>query len=108
MSLAVLIILGLGTPLGAMLLGAVRYVLENGPVNQVAYGMPWNLSWNTGAKSGLVFEAIRMSWVAIPTWMPGNNFGKFQRLCSEGLQNPSRHCHPLVCVVIDSLFNGAN
>lgn len=65
-SLATLITLGFGTPLGAMLLGAVRYVLENGPVNQLAYGVPWDLSWNTGAKSGLVFEAIRMSWVAIP------------------------------------------
>lgn len=65
-SLTTLIILGFGTPLGPMLLGAVRYVLENGPVNQVAYGMPWELSWNTGAKSGFVFEAIRMSWVGIP------------------------------------------
>jgi len=65
-SLVVLITLAFATPLGGMLMGAVRYVLENGPVNQLAYGVPWDLSWNTGAKSGLIFEAIRMSWVAIP------------------------------------------
>lgn len=65
-SLVILIPLAFATSLGAMLLGAVRYVLENGPVNQIAYGVPWDLSWGTGVKSGFVFEAIRMSWVAIP------------------------------------------
>jgi hypothetical protein len=65
-SLTILIILGFTTPLASMLFGAIRYVLENGPINQVAYGVPWALSWNSGAGSGFVFEAIRMSWVAIP------------------------------------------
>jgi hypothetical protein len=54
------------TPMFLMLVGAIRYVLENGPINQIAYGVPWALSSNAGAKSGFVFEAIRMSWVATP------------------------------------------
>ena len=54
------------TPIFSMLFGAIRYVLENGPINQIAYGIPWDISWNSGGKSGFVFEAIRMSWVAIP------------------------------------------
>lgn len=54
------------TPIFSMLFGAIRYVLENGPINQIAYGVPWDISWNAGGKSGFVFEAIRMSWVAIP------------------------------------------
>jgi len=53
------------TPMFSMLVGATRYVMENGPINQIAYGIPWNLSWNAGIKSGFVIEAIRMSWVAI-------------------------------------------
>ncbi|MGV8894717.1 MAG: hypothetical protein ACOH2K_17625 [Burkholderiaceae bacterium] len=65
-SLTILIVLGLVTPLGSMLFGAIRYVLENGPINQVAYGIPWSNSWNVGIKTGFVFEVIRMSWVAIP------------------------------------------
>lgn len=65
-SLTILAILMLATPLASMLFGAIRYVLENGPINQVAYGVPWALSWNTGARTGFVFEAVRMSWVAIP------------------------------------------
>lgn len=65
-SLILLIFLGLVTPLGSMLFGAIRYVLENGPINQVAYGLPWALSWNGGVRSGFVFEVIRMSWVVIP------------------------------------------
>ncbi|WP_341313012.1 hypothetical protein WN982_16570 [Paraburkholderia sp. IMGN_8] len=66
---AVFLVFALVTPLAAMLIGAIRYVLENGPINQVAYGIPWETSWNrSGAKSGLVFEAIRMSWLAAPAF----------------------------------------
>lgn len=65
-SFAVLIVAALATPLVPMLFGAIRYVLENGPINQVAYGISWARSWNEGAKAGFLFEAIRMSWVAIP------------------------------------------
>ncbi|MBC7405452.1 MAG: hypothetical protein H7252_07185 [Cytophaga sp.] len=65
-SFFVLMVAALTTPLVPMLLGAIRYVLENGAINQVAYGISWAASWNEGAKAGFVFEAIRMSWVAIP------------------------------------------
>lgn len=65
-SLIALVALGLATPLFPMLFGAIRYVVENGPINQVAYGVPWALSWRAGAKAGFVFEAIRMSWIAAP------------------------------------------
>jgi len=62
-----LVVLAVATPFVPMLFGAIRYVLENGPINQVAYGIPWDASWNTnGPKSGLVFEAVRMSWLAAP------------------------------------------
>ena len=54
------------SPLFFMLFGAIRYVLENGQINQIAYGIPWTLSWKLGIKAGFVFEAIRMSWVLIP------------------------------------------
>lgn len=65
-AVALLVVLGFATPVGAMLFGAVRYVLENGPVNQVAYGVPWHMSWNYVGKSGFIFEAFRMSWIAVP------------------------------------------
>lgn len=65
-SLAVIIVLGLTTPLVPMLIGAISYVLENAPLNQVAYGISWALSWDYGTQSRLVFELIRMSWVVIP------------------------------------------
>lgn len=60
-----LLVLAVTTPAGIMLLGAIRYVLENGPINQLAYGKPWALSWE-GARKGFVFELLRMSWIAIP------------------------------------------
>lgn len=53
------------TPVGSMLFGAIRYVLENGAINQVAYGIAWDNSWDNGEKRGVVFEAIRMSWVIV-------------------------------------------
>lgn len=54
------------TPLMPMLVGAIGYVAENGPINQIAYGTPWGLGWQTGFPAGLVTESIRMSWLAIP------------------------------------------
>lgn len=65
--IAIFLLLALAiTPLLPMLIGAIRYVLENGPINQIAYGIPWALSSTSDDKTGFVFEAIRMSWVAIP------------------------------------------
>jgi hypothetical protein len=54
------------TPLLPILAGAVRYVVENGPINQIAYGLPWGVSWEQGVAAGLVMETVRMSWLAIP------------------------------------------
>lgn len=66
--LAALLLFGLGlvTPLPAMLYGAIRYVLENGPINQLAHGIAWQHSWQNQPR-GLWFEAIRMSWIVVPT-----------------------------------------
>lgn len=52
------------SPLGRMLEGAVRYVADNGAVNQLAYGIPWSLSWTATARHGLLFEMVRMVWLA--------------------------------------------
>lgn len=65
-SLFILSFLFIFTPLSLMLFNAIRYVLENGVINQVAYGVSWDLSWNKSQKSGLMFEIVRMSWVLIP------------------------------------------
>ena len=59
------VLLVVGTPLLSMLVGAIRYVLENGPINQIAYGIPWASSSNAGSFE-FIFDAIRMSWVAVP------------------------------------------
>jgi hypothetical protein len=66
LTLGLLSVLTVLTPLLPMLIGALRYVFENGLINQIAYGIPWERSLALGAKSGLVFEAFRMSWVVIP------------------------------------------
>lgn len=65
-SMIILLVFALTTRLVPMLSGAIGYVLDNGPINQIAYGVPWKLSWDAGAKHGLIFEVVRMSWIAIP------------------------------------------
>lgn len=65
-ALAVLLLMTLLSPLLSMLFNAIRYVLENGPINQVAYGIPWTLSWGGGVRSGFIFELVRMSWIMVP------------------------------------------
>lgn len=62
-SAIIIIIFYLITPLGEMTYHAIEYVLTNGPINQSAYGIPWALSFNP---SGVLSEAIRMSWVLVP------------------------------------------
>ncbi|MGE7962608.1 hypothetical protein ACQKPC_09555 [Pseudomonas sp. NPDC089918] len=66
LALGVIVLLSATSPFLSMLFNAVRYVLENGPINQIAYGVPWSLSWNGGPRSGFIFEAVRMSWVFVP------------------------------------------
>lgn len=65
-ALACMLLLALLSPMVPMLFSAVRYVLENGAINQVAYGIPWQLSWSGGTRSGFIFELLRMSWVGVP------------------------------------------
>ena len=53
------------SPVGSMFFAAIRYVLENGPINQIAYGIPWHISFDVS--SNLLLELARMSWVGLPT-----------------------------------------
>lgn len=83
-AITILALLAVTTPLLSMLSGTLGYVKENGPINQLAYGVPWHLSWNEGALSGLAFELLRMSWVVIPlaclyaTYKSWRSFGSMQ------------------------------
>lgn len=64
-----IVILALGvvlSPLGAPVRGAIAYVLSNGSVNQVAYGIPWSESRGAGRMSGLAWELLRNAWVVAP------------------------------------------
>ncbi|MFC1458339.1 hypothetical protein ACETIH_16870 [Microvirga arabica] len=51
------------TPIGPMLIKAVGYVLENGPINQAAYGRSWQSGWDPSRGYGLGFEVLRNGWV---------------------------------------------
>jgi len=67
-----------------MMLSAVRYVLENGPVNFQAYGVAWHHSWNASQtinSSLAIYEVIRTSWIFAPLfilslWLLGCYKGK--------------------------------
>ncbi|SET56497.1 hypothetical protein [Thorsellia anophelis] len=64
-SLIILIIFPLFfvTTVGDMLFYAIKYVVQNGSINQIAYGIPWYNSFNA---DGILFELIRMSWITVP------------------------------------------
>jgi hypothetical protein len=61
-----LAVAAVATPFGAMLFGALRYLVDFGPVNQVAYAIPWQVSLLPEAHPTFVAELVRMSWIAIP------------------------------------------
>ena len=56
------------TPVPGMLFGSIRYVFENGPINQIAYGLPWawSLDWAIPERIKIISEFFRMSWIWIP------------------------------------------
>ncbi len=72
-SFIVLIIASLFMPwIIDMIFSAVRYILENGPINFQAYGIAWHHSWNSSRtiNSSLeIYEVIRTSWAFVPIFI---------------------------------------
>jgi len=60
-----LLVVAVSTPLGGMLFAAIRYVLENGPINQLAYGISWEDGLEANKDKGLLFMLTQMSWMVI-------------------------------------------
>jgi hypothetical protein len=63
-TLVVVAVLAAVTPLGLMVVGAVRYGVGQSAVNAIANGIPWSLSF--GSVSQLhpwLFEILRFSWL---------------------------------------------
>jgi len=56
-----LLALALATPVGMMLFAAIRYVLENGFINQIAYGIPWKWS----EEENFPIALLRMTWMFV-------------------------------------------
>ena len=62
----IFLLLCLITPLGKMLLGAVRYVVEQSSINSVAHGIPWSGSLASNpVLSYWLWEGIRTSWILV-------------------------------------------
>ncbi len=56
-------LLAVMTPLGAMLAAALTYVLSNAEVNTAAYGIPWDPVLVGGGGTPLLVDVLRMLWV---------------------------------------------
>jgi len=58
-----LLVLALATPLGMMLFAAIRYILENGFINQFAYGKPWR--WSKEANTVFTIAFLQTIWMFV-------------------------------------------
>ncbi len=56
-----LLVIALFVPLLPMVIGALGYLVENGGINTVAYGIPWH-----GTATSPGYEMLRMAWIAVP------------------------------------------
>lgn len=54
-------LIALVMPVVSMIRNALQYIIENGSINAVAYGVPWAATWTTP-----LFEMLRMAWIAVP------------------------------------------
>ncbi len=53
------------TPIGAMVLAALRYVREQSAVNAVAHGIEWSLGFGAGPLQAWLWEALRAGWMLL-------------------------------------------
>ena len=67
-TLCVFLAVGLLSPFGKMVLGAVRYGLEQSSVNSVAHGINWNASFGKADVNAWLFEIMRGSWLLAALW----------------------------------------
>jgi hypothetical protein len=63
-TVVILAVLGIATPLGKMVAGAVRYGVGQSAVNGIANGYPWEATFGTVAHlHPWLFELMRFSWI---------------------------------------------
>lgn len=60
-----LAILCVFTPLGKVLLGAIRYGAEQSSINSIAHGVNWSASFDTAMTNPWLFEIMRVSWLGV-------------------------------------------
>ena len=60
--------MALATPFGRMLLGAIRYGLEQSGVNSIAHGIAWRDSFATSDNNPWLYEMMRASWLLVALW----------------------------------------
>ena len=64
----IICLLGLLTPLGKMVFGAIRYAIEQSGVNSTANGVEWRLSMFAHEGNPWLREMVRASWMIVPLW----------------------------------------
>lgn len=65
---AVAVVLLAATPLGSMVLGALRYGAEQSQINSTAHGIAWRDSFGHADSNPWAFEAMRASFVLVVLW----------------------------------------
>jgi hypothetical protein len=56
------------TPLGRVLLGALRYGAEQSAVNSIAHGVNWSESFGRADANPWLYEIMRTSWLLVAAW----------------------------------------
>lgn len=65
---ALLLIMLAVTPLGRMIVGALRYGAEQSAINSVAHGIDWAQSFGRAPGNPWAFELMRASWLIAALW----------------------------------------
>ena len=62
-----LAVLSIFSPLAKMLIGAIRYVLEQSRIDSVAFGIEWAQGWNPAGSiiNQVLWESARASWIVV-------------------------------------------
>jgi len=95
----ILILFVLNTPLKSMLLSAILYVIENGSINQLAYGIPLEQTLFGNVGFGSIRTIIQMIWIACAVFFLIAIFSK-----TKGIKDSASSVYPLIIAFLFLLF----
>lgn len=94
------LLVGVATPAGKMLFGAVRYGAEQSGINSIAHGISWNASFGKADANPWLFEIARSSWLIVAMLAGSLIFKEFTLKSAESRGRVFAYALPIFALTV--------